>query len=728
MQSTVVRSFKVASQLSLVELTLPAKPKEVTKARGAVNHVWLYDRSGSMHALLGDLCEDLIKQARSIPVGDTLTLGWFSGEGQHSLVLKGFKVTANVDYAIVEKIVRANSTTMGSTCFSESLNDLRVAMEDLKAFSENFSFAFFTDGYPTVSNHQLEVQRILSTLDAVKGRLGSSLLIGYGESYNKELLTQMTERVGGSLIHSRDLSEVQIALHSFIAGVNPTKKVKVQLPGDLQKGLLAVFSEHEGTVSTYAVENGTVEVGDNLASLWLVTPLTSEKQSKFDLNDDSLLRASYAGALVLVQRTKSAEAIDVLNWVGDPYLLEGVVNAFTNTEYGSVEGKLLEAVKEKPKRFLKGRKTDNVPSEGAFCLLDLLKLLMEDEAARFYPRHPDFQYKRIGKLRKPVEGYPHFEADMTGVPFSTLTWHKEKLNLSVMAMITGTVNLLPQDGVTAEKVGLPPVYPTKIFRNYALIKDGKVNLSQLPISCSEVTKVYLTNLELIKAVDESKGQQPNGHPGILTIDLAKLPTINRRRAKAARSAKILAASAIEELRLECIMKVLNANHREQKEKEKAMQGPVENFLEMNGIKNGTFSPPVGKITEGEQRDFELVRSFEVSVKGASSSLPKVEAVEAMISKGKVNTLVGKFMEQGINLLKATPVAQQEEQWKNMKKELERIRRASQEAKFALLLSKGWFEEFTSRENCQIAMKDIFHDVMVDTVVSITIGEEKVEID
>lgn len=52
--------------------------KSVTNTN-QTNHIWIYDRFGSMYNTLLGLCKDMINQSQKLRIGDTLTICWFSG-------------------------------------------------------------------------------------------------------------------------------------------------------------------------------------------------------------------------------------------------------------------------------------------------------------------------------------------------------------------------------------------------------------------------------------------------------------------------------------------------------------------------------------------------------------------------------------------------------------------------------------------------------------------------
>jgi len=86
-----MRYYTVKENLFLVEQEIPGTDTPVVP--DPVNHLWIYDRSYSMSYDLAALAKDLIYKAKEIPKGDTLSIGWFSSEGQHNFILKGFKIT-----------------------------------------------------------------------------------------------------------------------------------------------------------------------------------------------------------------------------------------------------------------------------------------------------------------------------------------------------------------------------------------------------------------------------------------------------------------------------------------------------------------------------------------------------------------------------------------------------------------------------------------------------------
>jgi len=582
------------------------------KKRKGINHLWIYDRSGSLWSLLNNLIEDLIKRAKTIPVGDTITFGWFSGEGEKNFILKGFKITESKDYSIMEKALRSNNTTIGCTCFSEILQETEQVIQDLSVFSNNFALCFFSDGYPVVSNYNKEINNIMDALTKLNGKITSTLLVGYGDYYNKQLMSEMAEKIGGSLTHSANLSSFSIALDSFVNGSQDTKKVSVKIDSDINENTI-VFNINGNNINLYLLdENKEVKVSSSEEEKTSIYVLTNTKPKGIHLKelDESFTKAIYASSYILTQKTKTDLAIDVLGHIGDKNLIDLVTNSYTNAEYGKAEGTIKEAMLEPSKRFLEGQVKNYIPSVDAFCLLDLIELLSEDKEAYFYPRHNAFSYKRIGKPSIPDVNYPSFNAEPeTRSSFGGIVWNETKLNLSLRAILKGNVEL----GDEARKYGLTTPFPTFQYRNYTFVKDGILNVIKVPACISEATFKVLVNKKIIPNTIWNKDE-------VYILNLDAIPIVNRRISEGKTSATEICKQILEELRTKALIKVYKwYKQQDFPEKEVTAETAItfiekqQAFLESKGIntKSGAFEPPV---IETEATDFYVVKEFAIKVK------------------------------------------------------------------------------------------------------------------
>ena len=684
------RHLKVSPKLFLIEQTIPVKQSK--KSQDAINHIWIYDRSGSMASVLKGLAKDLIKRARSIPKGDTITLGWFSSEGEFNFMLKGFKISDNSDYSVLERTILNNSSPIGCTCFSEILADTKTVVKDLSNITDKFALCFFTDGYPVVSNYPKEIKSIYSAIDDIKGSITASLMVGYGNYYNKELMSSMAERIGGSLCHSESLPQFSISLDSFVSGSRGQNRMEVEIDVD---NPLAAFTLSGDQINVYATDKAKIGIAvpnkDEAKIYYLSTTFAngSVEEKLNDSNvksDDSLVRGAYAAAYVLTQRAKTDLALEVLASLGDVELIEVVNNAFTNSEYGNAENRIQQAINEPKKRFAKGRNTKYLPSADAFCLLDLLDILMADNEAYFYPCDDRFDYKKITTGSKTVGSYPDFKADKSAkCAFNKLNWNDSKLNLSILAKIEGTIQL--KDG--HKKYGFIKEYPTSVWRNYTLVKDGFLNVKELPISTSKETMNKLQTLGLIS----------EGGSSVYMVDFTKIPIINRVIADGKTSATELCKKVWEETELEAGLKVYK--HFLKKFDLGGNDGMFSDeaiaFLEGNGIrKDGSFSPPSEKVPS---IDYYMAKEFEIKIKGYSS-LPKVDDVISKLASGKDLTGPAKLMKVAVEYCDNSGNSKSniENGVKSLTAKLNKVRSDIQKTKFAIILAKKWFDEFTSREN------------------------------
>ena len=728
------RYISIKDDLCVVEQEI--KTGKVVIKRGSVNHLWIYDRSGSMSGLLPELTTQLIKLSKDIPKGDTLTLGWFSGEGCFNWVFKGFKITEKSDYKALEQSIRNNSSPMNTTCFSEILSDTNTVIKDLSVFSKAFSLHFFTDGYPVVSNYSKETNDIFTAIKKIKGQILSSIFVGYGVYYNKELLSKMAEKMGSMLIHSSMVPEYSKSITRLIAlsGSQDPKEEVSPVVGDS----LAIYTVTDQGIVVYSVEDDkklyiNPQKGKN-THIYYVTREKPNKKSwdKIEMSDinfgdpeDRLGKALYAGALVLTQQTKTDLALELVGKIGDKSVVDSLTNAFTIEEYGRSEDVLNTCITDVSLRFSKGRDPSYLPPVDAFCVFELLSMLIDDDQASFFPYHEKFEYERIGVATKAASDYPSFKADKGAkCPFKDLTWHESRLNLSVKTTIKGTVTLNSQEGVTPEGLGLINPYSAHIFRNYTFIKDGRVHTKKFFISTSESTYRYLKNTGLVFEDTFKKD-------GVYGVDVSTLPSVNRAIAEGRTSAKDICRMALEEQKLKAKIKSIKWLMKDEfkdedvEERKTSLTDAQVAFLLKNGIdakKGGVYDPPVVKE---EATDKYMVKYFDIKIKGLSS-LPTVAKVREKIASSKKRTPVEELVEAGVDVYEGIDETDKKKKYasaegilKGLQSTLNKTRAKIQETKIAVIVGRRWFDEFKSREETSLDLDG--------NVYTFDLGEEAVAI-
>jgi hypothetical protein len=715
---------------------LPVKD-ETPLGEKKVNHIFIVDVSGSMTHALPQLANDLVDKVKELPNGDTVTLGWFSSEGDYRFVIKGFKITGGDDFKVLEDTIRKNLHPRGCTCFSEILTDTYQVVEDLSAFGTDFALFFFTDGYPVVSNYAKEIVNLQKAIERVRGKIATALLVGYGNYYNRDLMTQMADWFGGSLVHSADMKDFRYHIEAFLAdGHENDGRVEINI-GSPSLAYDTVFSLSNRAIVTYAPDSSMADgtkifytvsgKGKKKFVYYLATvppagakevTITEYMTTSGATEYEGLVKAVYAAALILAQRTKTIQALEALNLIGDVSVMDCIQNAYTNDEYGRAGIVIQESMRGPKSRFRRGRKENYLPAPDAFCLLDLLKILQQDAEAKLYPRHKDFVYTKIGRSEKTQPGYPEFKADENiAVPLDELIWNDTKLNLSVRVQIPGIVEL--PDG--HEDLGFAKKYPTHVWRAYTLVKDGFLNVQALPMSVSDATLQLLKDKELVdKSVKAGS---------VFTLDLTQLPIINRKIGEGKTSATELAQKAIQELRHEAKLKALRYFRalkvtqvsRAPKITLTSMQVA---FLEKAGVGRNGFNPPT---TQDPATDSYTAKEFSIKIK-LFSSLPKIDQAMEKVKDGK-NLVPSQQMiydyvqEVEKALAKETSAAVQlaylDNEIKTTEAQLLKVRYDIQATKFAIILGKHWFDEATSREDLTLTVDGF--------TVTIGVHETKVSI-
>jgi len=712
-----MRYLKIRDDLYLKQEEVNVKEEIATPK--PTNHVWIYDRSGSMYYTLPGLIEDLVHRVKQLPKNDTITLGWFSTEGMFNFIVKGFRISDNADYVSLETMIRKNNTSLYLTCFSEILTETKTVIEDLKPISERFSLCFFSDGYPVVSNYQKEISNIFSAINHISYEISSVLLVGYGSFYNKELMSMMAEKFGGSLIHASNLNNFAVALTELVErSKDAVGRIYVPLIPNKDEIIFSV----NGGINVYKsdpVEGGIWYTPCTKGKNWLFT-LTKIKPSSKDYEEITLtesnvkettskinhfIKGIYAAAYVLSQRCQNDLAMDVLGILGDRYLLDRLNNAFTVDEYGVAEEDIKNAVTNPNRRFVKGRNTNYKAQDDAPCVLDLLEYLSSRGDVYLLPQF--MNYKKVGVPSVFKEGYPKFEPE-SGVKckLADLVWNKSQLNLSILSRVPGTIKL--KDNY--KKFGFKSnIFKTFVWRNYTIIKSGMLNVEKLPIEAVlDTMPAFITPLLLLKEEE-------------VYIDLTKLPIMNRKIAKENTSATSLFKNAIFELKLQAALKFLKYRRNlvvPEVEIPSGFEGFTEEqvtyLMDLGVTKNG-YSPPTDKL---ESTDYYMAKKFEIKIKGFSS-LPSIETVLNKEKAGKKLTPSEQLINQQIKFFDSTSKLETIDlQIAQFKKELNEVRYAIQKAKFAVCLAKVWFNEFPSRENCMLDINGYN--------LTIELGEQKVE--
>lgn len=715
-----VNYVKLTNDLCLVQQVVQdVKKQEVYEP---CNHIFIYDRSGSMSGSISELCSQLILICKNVPIGDTVTIGWFASEGDYNFILKGFKISDSKDYTILENAINKNNFTKGCTCFSDILFSTETVISDLSIFSKKFCFSFFTDGYPIVNNYKLEEKKIFEAIAKIKGSLHVSMFIGFGTNYNKELLGRMAESLNGVLVHNTDVSEYYPSMINFMSLSNSLNtKIEIDCKDN---NALSIFSVTSDGIIMYSPNSSgklyvnTIKNTDT--TIYYISntePKNSTRLQSFD-TDEVLIQGIYAALTVLVQTVKIDKALEFAGVLGDVNVIDMINNAFTITDYVYVENFLKSAMVDKSKRFISGKDTKYLPKSDVFCAFNIFQLLVDDDDSYFYPQHPNFKYEKIGLSYIRDLDAPKFESFKTAkCRFNNITWNKNKINLSSPSVkIYGELTLKAIDGVTPASMNLPAKIESFIYKVYTLIVNGEPNVKTIYVSSSKST------YETLKANNVVTDDDYNGS-GVYGVSIASVPVMNRAMADGNLSANTLCSKVYKELELQAKLKVYKYFNEKFED-----SGIVENsvyseeqqkFLIANGydVKTGGFSWKSIKADAPQDLDFYEAKCFDIDIENFSS-LPKISDVIEKINNPKLDksgkpkslTQSQSLIAEHVNVFnsssfKADPKLIQIEIDK-ANAELKKVRKEIQQLKFQIILSKKWFEEFTSQVENQIIYKGV----------------------
>lgn len=652
------------------------------------------DCSGSMGYAWDGLIKDVIGHVQNLSEVNYLNVLWFSSKGEYGFIVKGASLR---DKETIYKLLRNHKPAFNMTCFSDVLVELGKTIKEQQVLSDRHTLCFFSDGQ--VNQGQ---ETVIKTLKDIAPYLTMSLLVGYGPYISKPEMAKMAQTLGGALIQASNLSEFSQAFSNFNQhSALATPKTEIQLK--TRPVLPFGFTLSHGTVENVDLNTNDVYVDPSANSIYYFTKTAPTTPINYR---DFGYEGIYAGARALIQDVKPALALELLGVIGDVAFVNDANNALTVEEYGRLEANLLQAVYNLNHRFIMGQKPGCVPKEDTFCILDLVDVFEQDEEAKFYSNHFEWEYNLTGRKQRIKDGYPKFEANPdSSSPLNGFVWNGKRLNLSIQCYTEGRVNLGPE----AKNFGFAEYYPVTKINNYTLIQDGNLNIKKLPVKLSTSSFSKLTK----DIYDPSVLDSPYfDFDSIITLDLTKIPIMNRKIGKEFLDTDKLCEKIWRELELEANLKVLNYYFKEfdkKDYKETVLSKEQLEFLESKGVKDGIYSAPKEALPATDQ---EIVTGIEFAVKGYSTSV-KVEDVASKISlKSKLtgpeelhSYMIVKY-HAFLDLLEKEGKKENnakarfswlEDMIKADKKELKQVRNYLAKAKMSVILGKQVFEGFEKLE-------------------------------
>lgn len=754
--------IKVSDKITLKSTTVSSAPQAKT-VEVATNHIAVIDCSGSMSWELPKIREQLKKKLpKLLGPKDTISIIWFSGRGQCGVLLEAEPVATLTDLTLVNQAIDRWLNPIGMTGFKEPLQEVANLISKIKGKLPGtvFSLFFMSDG----CDNQWPRQDILKVVESTAGGLAAATFVEYGYYADRPLLTAMAEKSGGQLIFAANFDSYQPAFEASLGKkLSGAPKIEVKIPENPINGF--VFTLKDGELTTYGVENFTAHLPEDTREFWYLTEDSHPYNDKLsNKSSEEALAAAYAAISLYSVRMNSDVVLALLKGVGDVYLIERFACCFGKQLYSSFMAYAQEATVQKALRYTKGYDPTKIPADDAYTILDLLRLLASDDDNHVLLDHPDFKYNQIGRSRidadevltaeeqakvdeinakisktKKTSDLKKLQEELNailgskkealkfvaekapdGYSISNLVYNENRPNVSINLRLPGNVDLssrLPE-GPEYEKI--PKTFPTFVYRNRTVIKDGLVNVEVLPVRVTQETAKKLADLLPTEAKPTSISMSGNFVTGV--IDLRALPVINRKMV-ASVSAKELFELQYKLLCTKADQKVYKEylesrfpKKASAKDEEKYGVGGAKWLLEQGFNYNG-YAPP--HTTQAAATDEYMGKQLDVVIPGFKSSLPKVSEVRDRFASSKKQTTLGALMVPAVE--EVEKYLQSDEYTQAVNKDVafkawieakakDSIQKARQLMyqmaciKFSVIVGQVWFKEFSSLDENTLTVK------------------------
>jgi hypothetical protein len=387
------------------------------------------------------------------------------------------------------------------------------------------------------------------------------------------------------------------------------------------------------------------------------------------------ISAAYAAVSLYSTRMRPEVVLPLLKVLGDSKFVKGFASCFGKQKYSEFMDATKAAAFDPKLRWTEGFDPKAVPADDATTVLDVLWALAMDEGNTVLLDDPSFKYAKIGRARLDADSLVSdeeaakiaevtaklastkdaktlkelseelskltaakpdalkFQADPApnGYGIGGLVYNEDRPNVSIQVRRTGTVDIsgrLPE----SLKDRIPGTFNTFQFRNYAILRDGLVNVSSLPVRVTKATAQKLDKLLPSGFSQAATDGFVTGH-----VTLGALPPINRKM--------VAKVSAVELLKLQYALEQSRAAAKvfkfylDEKKPKKSSASWKDTYGEDGAtwLKDNGFTDYSGwapaHTKQAEATDHYVGKELVVSLKGLSS-LPKVADVVTKLASGK----------------------------------------------------------------------------------------------
>ena len=693
-----------------------------------VNHVFVIDCSGSMHY---DLPKIRIQLKNKLPSllkqNDTVSLVWFSGKGEFGKLVEKVKVNDLNDLNRLSAAIDRWLQPMGCTGFVEPLHSVR----ELCDTNDVYSMMFLTDG----CDNEWPRSQIIDASTELATLLANAVFVEYGFYCNHQLLTEMADATNGAVVFAEDFDKYDPIFDGICKRRITSRRIEVEVGSPVEN---FVWSCGDAGAITYKVDNGKVYVPEDVDEVFWFTDESDSTVTNW--------KALYQGLSALALNRRSEFVRKQLSDIGDVALYNKYSNAFGKQNLYDFAETLRKAGEDDKLRFTQGKQVGLQPKEDAYTVLNLLYDLKQGDAQVDMSK---LHYNRIGRAtemsaelsRKETEALTEsisssssireikeltdeavrlatersrmrFASSSNLAKIGSFSYNETRPNVSMLFSLNGTVGL-PSDAPSA----LPHDFPTTIFRNYTVIRDGLLNIEQLPVVATQsvIDKLKLNGVPMRQESD-----------GTTIIDLRSMPIINAKMVKSV-NAQSLADAIHENMSLKASVKVFKGFLEEVKPAEKSQDIKAKygeecaEYLKSVGITDSGFNP---KTTLSKPTDKYMSVEFAVKFKGLST-IPSYNALLKKLSTGKPLTVGEQLLKPAYDecvkqksaLSESDFIDWLEEQIRVSTEKANALYEKIIEDKFSIVIGQTWFSDL-----------DVNNPTLVSNGVPVTFEIKDVEVE
>lgn len=712
---------KISENLSINKVVLDKKTDD-NVVPGGKNVIFAIDVSGSMYSELPKIRTQLKNKIPDlISMNDTISIIWFSGSREAGVLKEGVQVKNLVDLQKLNDAIDRFLVPIGCTAFLPPIKLAKDIISNLSSNGNYFSFIFLSDGY----NNDSSWKDVISELTTLEPLVGNATFIEYGYYADSDALTEMSEVAGGEKIFAKDFDSYDEDFSKIVTrGGAP--KISVDISEFKAKSLfpfIFTINKDNELISVYTTNDKTeVLIPEDSDSYYFLTkkPVSTEID---ELNSTEILSAAY----ILSERLKYNYVEEILVMLGDVNLINQFSGAYGKQKLNDLRDKIKELAFHNDELFKGGQVKDYKIDPNQYCFMDLIKDL-QDGDNYFYPYNKSFNYNRIGTkkvtkielsdekkealakaktlneiaeitkdLSAPEFVYPD-NAGEIGMSFNTLVWNQDRANLSVQTRLDGMVKL-PTNEFNLTEI------KSFIYRNYTLVKDGVLNVSEIPVKLDKTTYNKLSKKGLLTPTDTED---------MYLLDISNLPTINRSMVTNI-SAKFLGNAEYNLIRLQAIQKYLKYLREEYINNlptdelcgQASKYSPeVIDWLKSIGItETGGFNPKVEAV---KSEDFYVAPVLKTKIESLSS-IPKISDFVKKADSGKklnvIETILANIAYEVSEAIGEKPdYIQIDEYMKKVDTNRQIFLTEISKVKFGIILSRSWFKEFESLSENVLSFK------------------------